>query len=1078
MSFKKYINKKNLILAVTIKIAILILALFFIFGSNLISKVNATYGIDQKITQAKSASSNTVYYINHYRGKKKAYVCAQSFLVYGNNWKDIKIVSQDALDQLPDINLVKTEAGPAVYYIYNGQKILIKSEADFNSLGLYWDDVVTIKQADLDNYAPVDDYSIVTNTYKHYGSKSSQLEVSLDANSPQGKYIPLNTKNNAIAIFDLKSSSATVQIKSLTINLRGVHSAQEVGNINITNQDDVPYDATPHVNGSKVTFSFDNAPMTINEGDTRKVNVKVDIISSADSANHSIQASLDDYKAIETDAYVNGNFPVSGIPFMFLSGTNALPQVSVQELSLGNASGNQKPLIGSTDQLIGKFKITETSRRDNLVISQLSFISKGSAMYSDLANFKLREANNSMISQVGSMSTGGIVTFNIKNYKINKGNSSDFILTADIISGEGRTINFDLYDYKISGENFNFNLTADSAPLSESLSINREAVGVVSVDLKPNNKVFANQTGVILGSFQIRNGNRKLSIDQLDFSLLKNAAAPQISSTVSIVNYDTGDVLGSISGVNFSSSENILYVNNINLNQLNSMKISLVTDIPDQAKNGDYYTAVFNKIGYYSDNRQHYVDTVNVSGVRLNVSRSNLYVYPNNLEAAYQYTKGQKNIKIASFILEAAAGDGVSITSITLANGSDTSGLVTYENGFSNLRITVNGASPANNIAVPTGGSYVFDGIRTTISASGRAEVKVYADTISDLKVNESQLMLVKIVAKSASSGIPSNITNVNVNSAKTSYGNAQARLTAIAGGSAAAKNYGNLVASFQVENTGQETLALYNIIVETSAEGFTNSLGYSNLRIVNREKKYTVGGVSAPVAGANVIGLASYYLDPNKTIIFDVFVDANSAVSSNQFQIYFRNLNAVGKNSNIRAVVDGDPTNGVNFIAYGGGSSVTTANTLSTDTTYSASSVSSPVTFVWPCDSRKINYYFHDPNYPFRSVSEHTGIDIALSQGSVVKAAADGTVITVVYNHTTDLNYVTISHDSNLTTWYFHLSSVNVHVGQTVKAGQIVGLSGGTPGTTGAGQYTTGPHLHFEVQLNGVPVDPMEYLK
>ena len=104
-----------------------------------------------------------------------------------------------------------------------------------------------------------------------------------------------------------------------------------------------------------------------------------------------------------------------------------------------------------------------------------------------------------------------------------------------------------------------------------------------------------------------------------------------------------------------------------------------------------------------------------------------------------------------------------------------------------------------------------------------------------------------------------------------------------------------------------------------------------------------------------------------------------------------------------------------------------------------------------------------------------HNGIDIAKSgiYGSPIGAAADGIVIKKSYDSDGYGNYIMIDHGTfegdHYVTLYAHMSSVAVSSGQSVKAGQTVGYVGNTGGVTG-------PHLHFEVRVNGSPTDPMNY--
>lgn len=98
-----------------------------------------------------------------------------------------------------------------------------------------------------------------------------------------------------------------------------------------------------------------------------------------------------------------------------------------------------------------------------------------------------------------------------------------------------------------------------------------------------------------------------------------------------------------------------------------------------------------------------------------------------------------------------------------------------------------------------------------------------------------------------------------------------------------------------------------------------------------------------------------------------------------------------------------------------------------------------------------------------------HQGLDIANAIGTPVVAPANGTVSETGYNSGYG-HYIMIQHGYGMVTLYGHLSKVVVHDGQRVKKGELIG----NVGNTGS---STGPHLHYEVRINGVPTNPRRYI-
>lgn len=153
------------------------------------------------------------------------------------------------------------------------------------------------------------------------------------------------------------------------------------------------------------------------------------------------------------------------------------------------------------------------------------------------------------------------------------------------------------------------------------------------------------------------------------------------------------------------------------------------------------------------------------------------------------------------------------------------------------------------------------------------------------------------------------------------------------------------------------------------------------------------------------------------------------------------------------------------------GSSSAGSSSSGSSDSNSSGSNVNTSSSFRWPLNvSGVITSAFGYRDQPTAGASTyHKGIDIAAPTGTAVVASAGGTVTTASYQSAAG-NYIMVYHGNSTYTVYMHLSAINVSVGDTVSKGQTIGAVGSTG-------VSTGPHLHFGVNVNGAYVNPLNYV-
>lgn len=321
-------------------------------------------------------------------------------------------------------------------------------------------------------------------------------------------------------------------------------------------------------------------------------------------------------------------------------------------------------------------------------------------------------------------------------------------------------------------------------------------------------------------------------------------------------------------------------------------------------------------------------------------------------------------------------------------------------------------------------------------------------------------------------------------------YNYTSAKMFGQTNGSYAPATKDNVLGTLIISNEGSEDILLKSLSIVTTDQDMKYAHGFYNLGVGLADTNKKLGYTIVPQGNQNLISLGRYELPSHQSVVLNITVSTLSYAPIGTINNTLAKLEFETKQGRVNATINA--TKNISLSATGQLSAATGGSTNSTNiielipkvqtstdaTTSQTATAKTSGTYAWPTSSHTINYYFEDPTYPFHEQFEHNGLDIEAYQGSSVYAAQSGTVVQVVDNHDTSFNYLRIRHEDGTETGYGHLSRIDVTLGQLVAKGEKIGLSGGQPGTIGAGPYTTGSHLHFEVIKNNVYIDPLPFLK
>lgn len=401
----------------------------------------------------KTADRPEVYFVSQALGAKKVVVNEAAFNSYGNQWSWVKTVSQNTLDQYPDIRLVKTATSPDVYFITGISKQLIPSETVFNSWGFSWSKIFVVNQTDLDSYrngqplitraeyvqngtAP----STAVNNANHKTTtksaikKAGQLSIS-DKNHRDldgGRIAPF-TVFTALELKLSANSRQPVAISRLAFDIYGADSnLAQIDRAYLVDQYGNHITGEGVVIGRQVVFDLTGNPLLIDQSKT------VLLKMSTTNGGYYIGATLRDASSISSDAgKLKAQFPLQGQLYdVDKNRSFGLVRAFIMPI---NGQDNYNAAIGNRNQIMAKARLVEVGDDRPVQLNQISFVQAGSVTGREIVNYELvDEYGQVWASARYTRSSGNKIIFVLRRpLVIEPRGGVTLYVRADIRSGEG-----------------------------------------------------------------------------------------------------------------------------------------------------------------------------------------------------------------------------------------------------------------------------------------------------------------------------------------------------------------------------------------------------------------------------------------------------------------------------------------------------------------------------------------------------------------------------------------------------------------------------------------------------------------
>ncbi|MDD5031777.1 MAG: hypothetical protein PHR36_01895 [Patescibacteria group bacterium] len=684
----------------------------------------------------------------------------------------------------PAGSLVKFGTAADVYYINaDGTASKVATEAAFTANRFKWADVITSTLT-----LPTLGTEIATATKNDTsqgggagtgivaGVVGTGLTVALASDTPAaatviddaGSSDTSQAKVEFAKINFTAASDGDVKLTTVKFTRSGISADTDVVNLALYDGNTILMESTS-IASNVVSFVKSSGIVTIPKGTTKVLTLRGDI-ADATSTGVTISYSIAAASNIITDgAAVSGSFPISGNLMTVAQVTDKLGYVTFANV-FPAAAATADP--GQSDYELWRF--SAISSRQDMEIRKLTVTQIGTVASGDLKNYKLKVGGTQIGPTVTDLASDSTVTFDFgaTPYKITSGSTKEISLTADIIGGSSRTVKFSLqngYDMWIYDTNYSVYtksnqvdswtaITSNSS--TTNTTINSGSVVISIASDSPSGNIALGATNVELAKFNVKASGEKVRISSLTVYYGGTAATTHNDGLDNVKLLLDGTQVGStqdLAAANTTGAgKSFTFGTSFEIEAGITKVLTIKADVKDDDA-GAFTAAETLTIGLDagSANAKGLVSSTNISTASvasrsLTISSGALSLAENTSIGDANSTNpsgvvGQDNVLIGSFVITAGAGEGVTISQITLTDDVLTTNS-TLADVFQNLRLT----------RADTGAA-----IGTTIGSLTDTDATTYSFTPSpQISLAKGAQLVVNIYADVLSS--PQNLTNLN----------------------------------------------------------------------------------------------------------------------------------------------------------------------------------------------------------------------------------------------------------------------------------------------------------------------------